>query len=243
MTPSAPMLPTVPNNNAQIPGGWRGLSQEATDVICDGMQLSTIPRITPEQFFAWITGREERYELVDGEVVMMAGAGRRHDRIVVNLTAAVHSQIKGGPCQTFTGDTYIVISPSTRRMPDLGVDCGRPDDHSMAADMPSLIVEVLSPTTGGFDVTVKLAEYQSLPAVDYILLVDTESPNVHLYSRDDDRRWKDVVLKGLETAVELKRLNVSLELREIYSGLEFRPRPRLVDPFSESDEPTGGFHP
>src|SRR5689334_2066763 len=83
-------------------------------------QLSTIARLAPEQFFAWVVGREERYELVDGEVVMMAEAGRRHDRIVVNLTTAVHSRIRGGPCQTFTGDTYVVTSSSTRRMPDLG---------------------------------------------------------------------------------------------------------------------------
>jgi Uma2 family endonuclease len=207
------------------------------------MQPSTITRITPEQFFSWVSGREERYELVDGEVVMMAGAGRRHDRIVVNLTAAIHSQIRGGPCQTFTGDTYVATSSSTRRMPDLGIDCGKPDDDSLMADKPSLVVEVLSPTTGGFDVTVKLAEYQSLPSLEYILFVDTESPNVHLYSRSDDGFWKDVVLKGLEALVELEKLNVALELREIYSGLEFRPRPTLVEFPSETDEPTGGFRP
>ena len=59
--------------------------------------------------------------------------------------------------------------------------------------------------------------------------MDTESPNVHLYSRNDDRLWTDVVLKGLDAVVELKRLNVSLELHDIYSGLEFRLKPRLVD--------------
>ncbi|CCE05110.1 conserved hypothetical protein [Bradyrhizobium sp. STM 3843] len=193
--------------------------------------------ITPEQFFSWITGQEERYELVDGEVVMMAGAGRRHDAIVVNLTAAIHSQIRNGPCQTFTGDTYIATSASTRRMPDLGVDCGKPDDTSLMADRPALIVEVLSPTTGGFDVTVKLAEYQALQSVDYILFVDTDSPNVHLYSRDQDRAWTDVVLKGLEATIRLDKLNVTLELREIYAGLEFRPRPKLVE--LPPEEPPG----
>jgi Uma2 family endonuclease len=207
------------------------------------MQLSTITRIAPEQFFAWVSGREERYELIDGEVVMMAGAGRRHDRIVVNLTTAIHSQIRGGPCQTFTGDTYVATNASTRRMPDLGIDCGNPDDDSLMADKPSLVVEVLSQTTGGFDVTVKLAEYQSLPSLNYILFVDTDSPNVHLYSRDDDGLWKDVVLKGLEALVDLRKLNARLNLQEIYSGLEFRPKPRLVDLPSETDEPTGGFRP
>ena len=207
------------------------------------MQLPSIAEITPEQFFAWVSGQDGRYELVDGEVVMMAGAGRRHDRIVVNLTTAIHSQIRGGPCQTFTGDTYVATTSSTRRMPDLGVDCGKPDDDSLMADKPSLLVEVLSPTTGGFDVTVKLAEYQSLPSLDYILFVDTDSPNVHLYSRDDDHRWRDVVLKGLEALVELEKLNVRLVLQDIYSGLEFRAKPKLVDLPSGTNETTGGFPP
>jgi Uma2 family endonuclease len=185
--------------------------------------------VTPEQFFSWVTAQEERYELVDGEVVMMVGAGRRHDAIVVNLTAALHAQTRGGPCQTFTGDTYVVTSSSTRRMPDLGVDCGKPDEDSLIADRPALLVEVLSPTTGGFDVTVKLAEYQALPGLDYILFVDTDSPNVHLYSRGPDRSWQDVVLKGLDAIIRLETLNVTLGLRDVYAGLEFRPRPRLVE--------------
>ncbi|MGJ5207356.1 Uma2 family endonuclease [Bradyrhizobium sp. HKCCYLR20261] len=185
--------------------------------------------VTPEQFFSWVTTQDERYELVDGEVVMMAGAGRRHDAIVVNLKAALHAQTRGGPCQTFTGDTYVITSPSTRRMPDLGVDCGKPDEDSLVADRPALLVEVLSPTTGGFDVTVKLAEYQALPSLDYILFVDTDSPNVHLYSRAANGAWTDVVLKGIEAVIQLKKLNVSLELRDVYAGLDFRPKPRLVE--------------
>jgi hypothetical protein len=64
-------------------------------------------------------------------------------------------------------------------------------------------------------VTVKLAEYQSLPSLDHIQFVDTESPNVHLYSRDDDRLWTDVVLKRLDALVELEKLTISLELRDI----------------------------
>jgi len=195
--------------------------------------------ITPEQFFSWVIGHDARYELVDGEIVAMAGAGRRHDSIVVNLTTAIHSQTRGGPCQTFTGDTYVATSAATRRMPDLGIDCGKPDDTALTADRPALVVEVLSPTTGGFDVTVKLAEYQALGSLDYILFVDTESPNVHLYSRDSDRNWIDIVLKGLEAIVELHRLHVTLGLQDIYAGLEFRPRPRLVE--LPTDNPGDGL--
>jgi Uma2 family endonuclease len=122
--------------------------------------------ITPEQFFAWVSGQEGRYELVVSEVVMMAGAGRRHDAIVVNLIAAVRPQTRGGPCRTFAGDTYVATTALTMRMPDMGVDRGKPDDDSLTADKPSLVVEVLSPTTGGFDLTVKLAEYQAMSTLD-----------------------------------------------------------------------------
>jgi hypothetical protein len=76
---------------------------------------------------------------------------RRH---VVNLIAAIRPQTRGGPCQDFTGDTYVATTASTRRMPDMGVDCGNPDENSLMAYKPSLVVEVLSPNTGGFDLTV-----------------------------------------------------------------------------------------
>jgi Uma2 family endonuclease len=206
------------------------------------MQPSAVQTISPEQFFAWVVGREERFELVQGEVVVMAGAGRRHDSIVVNLTAAVHSQVRGGPCQTFTGDTYVSTSPSTRRMADLGIDGGEPDDNSLTADKPALVIEVLSPTAGGFDVTVKLAEYQSLPWMDYVLLVDTETPNAHLYFRDKDGRWEDRVIKGLDATIDLPKLKVVLKLAEIYDGLQFRERPKLVEIASQEGQTTGGFH-
>ncbi|MDB5485263.1 MAG: hypothetical protein JWR29_1167, partial [Tardiphaga sp.] len=85
-----------------------------------------------------------------------------------------------------------------------------------------------SPTTAGFDVTVKLAEYQSIASLDYILFVDTESPKAHLYSRGDDRRWMDTVVVGLDASVELAKLNVSLELKDVFAGLSFRMKPRLV---------------
>jgi Uma2 family endonuclease len=122
------------------------------------MQPSSKIKLSPEQFFAWLSGQEGRYELVDGDVVMMAGAGRRHDRIVVNLIATMDGRLRSGPCQTFTGDTFVSTSALTRRMPDVGVDCGKPDDDSLTADKPSLVVEVLSPTTSAMDVTIKLQD-------------------------------------------------------------------------------------
>src|SRR4051794_29967333 len=219
--------------------GRRGAPQLAASAVgcyLKTMQPSALHTISPDQFLAWVVGQEARFELVEGEVVMMAGAGRRHDSIVVNLIAAVHAQVRGGPGRTFTSDTYVATSPSTRRMADLGVDCGNPEDNSLTAGRPALVIEVLSPTTGGVDVTIKLAEYQALPSMQYILLVDTEMPTVHLYLRDRDGRWEDRILRGLDAAIELPKLSVLLKLADIYDGLQFRERPRLVEAPSEDND-------
>src|ERR1700730_10078422 len=106
------------------------------------MQPSSVIKLSPEEFFAWLPGQEGRYELVDGEVVMMAGAGRRHDHIVVNLILTIPGQLRGGPCQPLTGDTFVSTSPTPALARDVGVDCGKPDDDSLARDKPALVVEV-----------------------------------------------------------------------------------------------------
>jgi len=196
-------------------------------------------KITPEQFLVWAAGQEQRHELVNGEVVAMAGAGRQHDRIVANLIAAIRPQTRGSPCQTFTSDTYVTTGPSTKRMPDMGVDCGNPPDDSLMADRPSLVVEVLSPTTFSFDVSVKLAEYKALPSLDYILFVNTERPSVQSFRRGTDGRWEDALVDGLDARIKLEKLNISVSLRDIYDEIKFRPKPMLVIP--EDDEPTGRF--
>jgi Uma2 family endonuclease len=186
-------------------------------------------KITPETFFAWVSGRDDRYELVDGEVVMMAGAGRRHDTIVTNLISNIRPQTRGDRCQTFTGDTYIATGPMNRRMPDMGIDCGNPADDSLTAEKPALIVEVLSPTTRSFDISVKLAEYKMLASLQYILFVDTENPSVQFFWRDAAGLWQDTVLTGLDARIELPSVNVALSLADIYDEISFRPKPKLVE--------------
>jgi len=205
------------------------------------MQPSSDIHMSPETFFAWLPSQEKRYELVDGVPVMMAGAGRRHDRVVVNSISTLNAQLRGGPCQTFSGDTYGATAGKNQRMPDVGVDCGKPDDDSMVADKPSLLIEILSRTTRAIDVTTKLQEYQELESLDYVLLVDTDHPKVQFYSRKEDRYWTSTVIEGLDSVIPLEKLGISLSLSEIYFGLEFRSKPRLVQ--DEPEESSSSYGP
>jgi len=196
------------------------------------MSQATLRRLTQDEFYRWIDGREGRYELVDGIPVAMAGANRRHDLVVRNGLFALESRLRGrgGPCQPFTADTAVAIPAGNVRYPDLGIDCGTPPDDSMAADVPRLVVEVLSASTAACDRVEKTEEFKTVPSLAYILLVDPEQPRVMLHARGADGAWASERVAGLEAAVALPALDLVLPLAELYAGLEFRRRPYLVDP-------------
>jgi Uma2 family endonuclease len=183
-----------------------------------------------EEFYEWAPAQDRKYELVHGEPVMMAGANRRHDRIVANAIRVVGNQLLGRACQPFTSDTFVRIPAGNARLPDLGVDCGPFDDDSLEASEPALVVEVLSPSTSAFDRIEKLEEYKTVPSLEYILLIDPDQPLVRLYRRGAGRQWTSDRITGLEAAVEMPSLELELRLDDLYAGLTFRPRPTLVDP-------------
>ena len=186
-------------------------------------------RMTADEFYTWLPTVEGRYELVDGEPVMMAGATNRHDRIARNALRYFSDHLDGHRCQPFTADIYSPIPTGNRRQGDMGVDCGTPDDLSMEADAPTLVLEILSPTTRLFDRNDKLEECKIVPTLEYIILVDPDYPQVRRYYREPDRTWESDRLKGLDAVLDLPLFDMRLPLGALYAGLAFKPRPTLVE--------------
>jgi Uma2 family endonuclease len=187
-------------------------------------------RMTQEEFFAWQENQEKLYELVDGLPVlplkMMTGASQAHDRVTVNIIAALHRQLRGGPCRPTTDDLAVRIPTGNVRRPDITVECGGQGGRGeLAVRDPRVVIEVLSPTTMNFDRIRKLPEYQTVPAVAHILLVDTETPRVDLWSRQPDGRWAQEKHNGLEAEVAQPAIETSLTLADIFEGLGFEGRP------------------
>ena len=133
-------------------------------------------KMTVEEFFEWQLRQDRNYELVDGVPVLtvkaMTGATSRHDTVTVNAIASLFQQLRGKPCRPRTSDQSIKTFRGTRR-PDISVECGRPDDKSMAVEEPRVVIEILSPSTTRYDRFQKLEEYKQVDAIRVILLVDT----------------------------------------------------------------------
>ena len=134
-------------------------------------------------FFLWLQTQERKYELIGGEPVMMAGASLDHNDIATSGATAFKTQLKGKPCRAIGSDVAIAIPSGNVRYPDFGVDCGKKIGSSMTAIEPTVIAEVLSPSTRYADFNKKVEEYKTVQTVNYILLIEQDSPSVQLFSR------------------------------------------------------------
>lgn len=192
------------------------------------MSDTAIARMTPDAFLEWGQRQALHYELVDGVPYAMAGAKRRHDRIVMNLHAALVGHLRGHRCVPFSSDTAVRIPSGNIRRPDAGVDCGHFEDEALAADAPYLIVEVLSPTTRNLDMFQKLEEYKTVASIAHIVLIDPDVAEAIHWFRAAGEEWRYIKVEGLDSTVRLPEIGCSLPLGTLYDGLTFQPRPRVI---------------
>jgi Uma2 family endonuclease len=179
--------------------------------------------MTPDEFLTWCLDQEGKWELVGGEpILMMAGATRTHDRIVVNLIVALDRRLRGGPCRPNTDDVAARIPNGNIRRPDVTVDCGAGDERAMTSETPLVFFEVLSPSTRAYDLTRKPLDYQKVTSLRHLVLVDPEAPRAfHLYRGSEGEDWRDEEVVGLDAALSLGSLNFSLPLAEIFRDVRF----------------------
>lgn len=180
-------------------------------------------RLTIDEFLDSYGAREGRWELVDGEPVMMAGANRRHGRVMRNLVSRIDERLRGGPCEVFVADMGVFVSETSYRLPDVAIFCDPRDTAPMESEPrwlehPRVLIEVLSPSTIQTDRARKIDEYQRLPSVDTIILVNAEHRTFSTHERVSDVEWRTVLhMPGQPLVIRDPALVIPAE--EIFTGL------------------------
>ena len=197
-------------------------------------------RMTLEEFDAWQALQDVRCELVDGRPVAMTGATFAHNIVVSNVIRALGNRLDaaGSPCRAFTADIGLVTGPDTLRRPDVTVYCPPFDNRATRSEKATLAVEVGSPSTRTIDAVQKMEEYQRLPALRAVLLMEPERVDVGLWHVRPGGGWDHrPVRDDLAALLDLPCLGISLALAEVYRGVTMvAPKgPRLVWPDGEVD--------
>ncbi len=176
--------------------------------------------MTAAEYLAWERAQADKHEFHDGEVFAMAGGSPRHNYLATAIAAELRAALDGGPCVVLSSDQR-VASESTRSYvyPDAVVVCDAfevaPHTDDVLAN-PAAVVEVLSPTTEGYDRGDKWRSYQALSSlVDYVLVAQS-APRVEHFGRDADGTWRYRVFGPGET-VELAS-GARLSVDAVYRG-------------------------
>ena len=156
--------------------------------------------VTVDEFLAWCKGRPGRFELHNGAVVAMAPERIGHVRIKSRVQQALQSAIKraGLECEALADGIAVHVSEMRWYQPDALVYCGATASaDEVKIENPSIVVEVLSPSTTHIDEGAKLIGYFSMPSVQHYLIIDPDGlPLVHHQRQSDDTILARIVGTG-----------------------------------------------
>lgn len=193
--------------------------------------MSALPQpthFTEAEYHALQNGSERKFEYLNGEIIAMVGAKLIHNRVSKNVLVALSQQLDGSPCEAFTSDQRVYIPTSKAYLyPDVLVVCGEPEVMQMSGvEMilnPTLIIEVLSPSTAHYDRTAKRELYQSIPSLQTYLLIEPESTFAEWYKRTPADTWEHHQQSDPHASVPLPALRLVLLMRDIYKSPTLNP--------------------
>ena len=193
------------------------------------MSAVLVPRFTPEEYLVFERAADHKSELINGELYAMAGVSREHSLIVTNLGSALHTRLRGRPCETHLTDLRLSV-PDTRlyTYPDALVICGEPrfvDEMFDTVTNPLVLFDVLSPSTEAYDRGAKFAHYRRLTSLKYYVLISQTEPLVERYERQESNDWLLTELRGLDAMLALPALEISIPLRDLYERIVFASEP------------------
>jgi Uma2 family endonuclease len=171
---------------------------------------------TVEEFLAFEAEEPERYEFVDGILRMMTGGSAAHSAIKLNTAIALKAALGSSPCRVDVDDLKVVTETAVM-YPDILVICRpiAPDDDRVPD--PTVVVEVLSPTTERHDRIRKWRQYQTIGSLQHFVLIEQNERRVEVYTRQGDG-WQLAVVEPPDDAVALKAVDARLSLAAIYDG-------------------------
>jgi Uma2 family endonuclease len=161
---------------------------------------TTPQRMSAAAYLEWERQQPDKHEYHLGQVLAMAGGSLRHNFLANAVGAELRAAMRGTPCHVFSPDQRISARRDERYVyADAVVVCGgvrmEPGTRDVLAN-PSVIVEVLSPSTEMYDRGAKWVAYQRLASLTDYLLVEQSATRIEHYQREADGSFRYRMLEA-----------------------------------------------
>jgi Uma2 family endonuclease len=187
------------------------------------MALPKTP-ITPAEYLKFERASEVKHEYYAGEIFAMTGASKNHNRIVTSTLSRLYNQLRERPCDVFPSDMRVKPhSGILYAYPDITVVCGTPEFEDDEVDTllnPTVIIEVLSPSTEAYDRGKKFQHYRTIPSFQEYLLIAQDSVRIEHYTLRDNE-WVLIDATTLDAIITLHSIDCTLLLKDVYEKVDF----------------------
>ena len=182
-------------------------------------EANVASKATVQEYLALERSSDARHEYIDGDILAMAGGTPMHNRIARNICVALENAFGTRQCESFIENMRTRVTKTQYRYPDIAALCGEAQfdqENPPSLLNPSVIVEVLSPSTEGLDRDEKFMEYRLVESVtDYVLFSQDRIEITH-YSRQSARQWLVTIYGELSDVLSFPSLEVSLTVADVY---------------------------
>ena len=162
-----------------------------------------------------------RHEYLDGEILAMAGGTPEHAALSPAILVLLGKTLERGRCRPYSSDLRIrVRETGLATYADASIICGEPERDPQSPSHvtnPSLVVEVLSPSTEEYDRREKREHYQRLRSLKEYVLVSQDRRQVEVFVRTDGGTWDHHVCRSGES-FKLASVGVHIDVNELYAG-------------------------
>ncbi|WP_310483192.1 Uma2 family endonuclease [Chamaesiphon sp. VAR_48_metabat_403] len=189
------------------------------------MIATQIAHYTPTEYLEREDISTIKHELIDGEIIPVAGASANHNRLNLNFCRLFPLEINGQDYEIFMNDMRLWLPVNQSYVyPDAIVISATPqftDSKQTAVTNPCLIMEVLSTSTEGYDKSGKFRLYRSIPSFEEYLLIDQFSYRVEQYTKVDSHQWLLTEWLGEDAVMQLQSASVQIPLKDLYHRVSF----------------------
>src|SRR5579872_302523 len=190
------------------------------------MSAQPIPPISPEEYIEGERQAEYKSQYYNGKIYAMSGGSFTHGLIIFNIGRELGNALLDTPCATVGSDVRLCVSPTgLYTYPDVLVVCGEVRYVDLRRDTimnPTVIVEILSPSTEASDRGFKFAQYRTIETLQEYVLVSQTEPRIEKYRRDGNE-WRFTECTGLDTICEFASVNCKIPMARIYHRVTFEP--------------------
>lgn len=174
-----------------------------------------------QEYLAYERDSGLKHEYDDGEIFAMAGGSRRHNALASRVSAALEAA-RADDCVAFQSDQKVrVLATGKATYPDASMVCGEidgdpADPSGQTITNPTLLVEVLSPSTEEDDRGNKWLHYQLIPSLREYVLISQARPRVERYRRLPSGAWE---YRDATSGVVALECGAALDLDRLYASL------------------------